>query len=148
MPLGTLNDLDGNASDDLGIQLFSVEFASNTFGDPFMSPEEGGGWGQAFSSLLVTVPEGEVIGGQVMVWAPNDAQEFSTGLGDDGIFLTDDDPVGPIDAGWTLVDLNSEPFEQIRDHLRIAPARRAPLGSDELAPIQIQLHLPGADGLL
>ena len=115
VPLGTLNDLDGNASDDLGIQLFSVEFASNTFGDPFMSPEEGGGWGQAFSSLLVTVPEGEVIGGQVMVWAPNDAQEFSTGLGDDGIFLTDDDPVGPIDAGWTLVDLNSEPFEQIRD---------------------------------
>jgi carboxyl-terminal processing protease len=115
IPLAAFNDLDGNASDDQGVQLFSVEFSSNTFGDPFMSPEEGTGWGQAFSSLAVTVPEGEVIGGQVLIWSPDDQQQFPSGLGDDGIFLTEDDPIAPVPAGWTMIDLNSDPFEQIRD---------------------------------
>jgi len=115
VPLGSHNDVDGNASDDTGVQIFSIEFSSNTVGDPFMSEQEGTGWGQAMSSLVVTVPEGEVVGGQVLVWAPDDQQSFPAGLGSDGIFLTDDDPVDSLEAGWTFVDLNSEPFELVRD---------------------------------
>jgi C-terminal processing protease CtpA/Prc len=115
VPLGTSHDLDGDDSENSGVQLFSVELGVNTFGDPFLSPEEGTGWGQAFSSLAVTSPEGEVIGGQVMLWSPDDEQSFSSGLGDDGIFLTDDDPFAPVEAGWTLIDLNEDPFAFIRD---------------------------------
>ncbi|MCC6704065.1 MAG: PDZ domain-containing protein [Thermomicrobiales bacterium] len=128
VPLGSLNDLDGDANDDPGVQLFSIEFGANTFGDPFMTPEEGTGWGGSFSSLIVTVPESQVVGGQVLVWAPDGEQSFSSGLGPDGIFLTDDDPVAPVEAGWTLIDLNSEPFEQVRDE-----------------SVEVTLH-PGDDG--
>jgi C-terminal processing protease CtpA/Prc len=112
-PRGTINDVDGGEAGS-GVQIYSVEFAANAFGDPFANPLEIQGWSEALSSLVVTVGASEVVGGQVVVWAPDDAQFFPTGLGLDGRFLTDDDPVGPIPAGWTLVDLNAEPFGQIR----------------------------------
>jgi C-terminal processing protease CtpA/Prc len=115
VPLGTSHVFDESDSNAAGVQIFSVEFGVNTYGDPYLSPEEATGWGQALTSLVVTTPEGDVIGGQVLVWSPDDEQSFSTGLGPDGIFLNDDDPIGPVDAGWTLIDLNEDPFELIRD---------------------------------
>jgi C-terminal processing protease CtpA/Prc len=113
-PQGTINDVDGGAGNGAGVQIYSVEFAINAFGDPFTSPLEFTGWGEALSSLVVTVGANEVIGGQVVVWAPDGDQRFPTGFGPDGRLLTDDDPVGSIAPGWTMVDLNAEPFHQIR----------------------------------
>ncbi len=113
-PLGTTNDLTHGEGDGTGVQIYSVEFAANAFGDPFISPTEFTGWGEALSSLVVDPGSREVIGGQVVIWAPDDDQLIPTGLGPDGRFLTDDDPIGPIPAGWTVLDLNPEPFEQIR----------------------------------
>jgi C-terminal processing protease CtpA/Prc len=112
-PDGTINDL-SHGEGEGGVQIYSVEFAANTFGDPFLNRNEFTGWGEALSSLVVDPDSLEVIGGQVVIWAPDDDRLVPTGLGPDGIFLTDDDPVGPIPAGWTLLDLNSDPFEQIR----------------------------------
>jgi C-terminal processing protease CtpA/Prc len=113
-PQGTINDLDGGEGDGNGVQIYSVEFAANTFGDPFNGPSEVSGWGEALSSLEVTVGAAEVIGGQVVIWASDGDQMVPTGLGPDGRFLTEDDPVGPIPAGWTVLDLSADPFEQIR----------------------------------
>ena len=113
-PQGTINDVDGGEGEGSGVQIYSVEFAANAFGNPFLSAIEFTGWGEALSSLVVTVGANEVVGGQVVVWAPDDEQFFPTEFGPDGRFLTDDDPVGPIPAGWTVVDLNAEPFAQIR----------------------------------
>lgn len=98
-----------------GVQVFSLEFSANRVGDPFLGRLEGGGWGTAQSSLEVSDGYWEVIGGRVIVWSPDDEREFSTGFGEDGLFLTEDDPVEPIEAGWTVIDLNDEPFERIRD---------------------------------
>lgn len=113
-PRGTINDLDLGQGAGSGLQIYSVEFAANAFGDPFLGPLEFTGWGEALSSLVVSVGSNEVVGGQVVVWAPDDAQLFPTGFGPDGRFLTGDEPVGPIPAGWTVVDLNTDPFGQIR----------------------------------
>jgi C-terminal processing protease CtpA/Prc len=113
-PQGTVNDLDQGQGDGSGVQLYSLEFSANLVGDRFIGPQEGGGWGEAMSSLEVTVGDGDVVGGKVIVWAPDDQQKFSTGLGPDGIFLTDDDPVVPIAAGWTVVDLDESTFSQVR----------------------------------
>jgi C-terminal processing protease CtpA/Prc len=113
-PRGTINDVDRGQSEGDGVQIYSVEFWANLVGDPYIGPREGGGWGEAMSSLKVTVGDGDVVGGSVIVWSPDDNQLFPTGLGPDGVFLTDDDPLGPIPAGWTVVDLNDSPFTQIR----------------------------------
>jgi C-terminal processing protease CtpA/Prc len=114
VPKGTLNDLDHGQGDGTGVQIYSVAYWANLVGDPYSGPMEGGGWTEVLSTLETTVGNGNVVGGSVVVWAPDDQQLFPTGLGPDGIFLTDDDPVGPIPAGWTVVDLNEETFDQIR----------------------------------
>lgn len=113
-PQGTINDVGHGQGDGKGVQIYSVEFTVNFVGDAFVGPQEGGGWGTADSSLEVTVGDNDVVGGSVVVWAPDDKQLFSTGLGSDGVFLTADDPVGPIPAGWTVVDLNKATFRQLR----------------------------------
>lgn len=113
-PQGTTVDVD-NGAEGNGVQVYSVEFTSNAFGDPFLGPQEGGGWGTALSSLIVANGTFEVTGGTVVVFAPDDQQAFPTGFGDDGLFLTEDDPVEPIEPGWTVVDLNEQPFERLRE---------------------------------
>ena len=114
-PLGTLNDVGNAEGDGTGVQVYSVEYTSNSVGDPFIGPYEGGGWGTAQSSLETRPSDLEVIGGTVVVWAPDDQQAFPTGFGDDGKLFTKDDPTASIPAGWTVVDLNSTPFDQTRD---------------------------------
>ncbi len=114
-PLGNLNDVGNGEGDGTGVQIFSVEYWSNFEGGPFIGPYEGGGWGTAQSSLETRAVDLEVTGGTIAVWAPDDQQAFPTDFGDDGLLLTEDDPTVPIEAGWTVVDLNSSPFGLIRD---------------------------------
>ena len=114
-PLGNLNDVGNGEGDGTGVQVFSVEYWSNFEGGPFIGPYEGGGWGTAQSSLETRAVDLEVTGGTIAVWAPDDQQAFPTDFGDDGLLLTGDDPTGPIEAGWTVVDLNSSPFGFSRD---------------------------------
>ncbi len=114
-PLGTLHDLGNGEGDGTGVQVFSVEYWSNFEGGPFIGPYEGGGWGTAQSSLETRAVDLEVIGGTIAVWAPDDQQAFSTDFGDDGLLMTEDDPTAAIEAGWTVVDLNSSPFGLSRE---------------------------------
>ena len=114
-PLGNLNDVGNADGDGTGVQIYSIEYTSNIVGDPFIGPYEGGGWGTAESSLATRPVDLEVTGGTIAVWAPDDQQVFSTDFGDDGKLFTKDDPTGPIEPGWTVVDLNSSPFGLARD---------------------------------
>ena len=61
----------------------------------------------------MTDPESddEINGGILVVWAPDDQQDFPTGFGEDGKLFTDDDPTASIPAGYNLVDMNAEPFQ-------------------------------------
>ena len=111
IPQGTQVDVDNDGESDAGVQVFAVAFWSNTWGGPFLEERDGHGWSGAYvSTELEPGSEGEIIGGHFIIWAPDDEQEFPTGFGDDGMLFTEDDPVGSVPAGYSIVDLNEEPF--------------------------------------
>src|SRR5688572_27866012 len=111
VPQGTSVDVDNDGDTDIGVQVFAVALWSNTWGDAFIEERDGKGWSSAYSSTLVDAEnDNEITGGTLIVWAPNDDQQFPTGFGDDGLLFTEDDPVGPIAAGYNIVDLDQDPF--------------------------------------
>ncbi len=94
---------------------FAPAYWSNTFGDPFLEKRDqgGGGWSSAFATTRIdTTASGnnEVIGGQYVVWAPDDQQGFPSGFGEDGLLFTADDPIVQLPAGYTIVDMDTDPF--------------------------------------
>ncbi|HKJ27362.1 MAG TPA: S41 family peptidase [Anaerolineales bacterium] len=111
VPQGTLLDVDNNGQEDTGVMVFQIAFWSNTWGGPFLEEREGTGWSGAYTSALVD-PErdGEIIGGRLVIWAPDGEQLFPTGFGDDQMLFTEDDPVTAVPAGYSIVELDSEPF--------------------------------------
>lgn len=111
IPQGTLVDVDHDGEEDTGVQVFAVAYWSNTWGDPFLEPRDGTGWSGAYASTVTDANRNyEIAGGTLIVWAPDDQQEFPTGFGEDEMLFTDDDPVGPIPAGYNVVNLDQEPF--------------------------------------
>ena len=111
IPQGTQSDLDNDGHDDPGVQVFAIAYWVNTWGGPFLEPRDGRGWSTSYVSTI-TDPEkdDEIVGGILVVWAPDDRQSFPSGFGADGKLFTQDDPAAPIPAGYNLVDLNKEPF--------------------------------------
>lgn len=111
IPQGTYVDVDNNGQNDTGVQVFAIAYWSNTWGGPFLEERDGTGWSTAYASTI-TDPENEdeIKGGLLVVWAPDEHQALPIGFGTDGLIFTDDDPTGPIPAGYSLVDLNQEPF--------------------------------------
>jgi C-terminal processing protease CtpA/Prc len=116
VPQGTQVDVDQNGKQDKGVQVFAVSYWSNTWGDPFLEKRDGTGWSNASTSTIVDPDRNnEIVGGTLVVWAPDDAQQFPTGFGPDKMLFTADDPVAPIPAGYNLVDLNQEPFRNYKE---------------------------------
>lgn len=111
VPQGTMVDVDNNGKNDEGVQVFAVAYWSNTWGDPFLEERDGKGWSNAYTSAI-TDPENdnEIIGGTLIVWAPDDLQGFPTSFGADGKLFTADDPTAPIPPGYSLVNLDEQPF--------------------------------------
>ena len=114
LPQATTNDVDNGESGD-GVQVYSVDLSANFVGDPFIQPEEGGGWAAEYTSVSTALGTNEVTGGKLVIWAPDDEQSFPSGFGDDGLLFTDDDPVQGVQPGWTVVELDQPEFDFIRD---------------------------------
>ncbi len=111
IPQATFVDVDNNGQEDTGVQVFAITFQSNTWGDTFLEERDAGGWSGTYASTSVDAERhGEVDGGILLVWSPDEQQGFPTGFGPDNMLFTEDDPTAPIPAGYTLVDLDSEPF--------------------------------------
>jgi C-terminal processing protease CtpA/Prc len=111
-PMGQAADVDNNGQKDAGVQVFVVSYWPNLTGGPY---SEGDDPSRGWPSYLTTAKtdsenKDEVIGGALIVWAPDGKQEFPTGFGADGLLFTEDDPVGPIPAGYSVVNLDSDPF--------------------------------------
>ena len=112
-PEGVFNDVNHDGKEDKGAQIFAVSYSPNLTGGPFSEGDDRSlGWPSYLASIITDAEkEDEVVGGKLIVWTPDANQQFPTGFGADGKLFTDDDPVGAIPAGYSLVDLDKDPFE-------------------------------------
>lgn len=112
LPEGEFNDVDNNGEENAGVQIFVVGYSPNLYGGPFaVGDDRSRGWPSYLATIRTdTENNDEVLGGMLIVWAPDAEQGFPTGYGDDGLLFTADDPVAPIGAGYTFVDLDQSPF--------------------------------------
>lgn len=118
-PQGTLRDVDNNGRADTGVMTFAVAYWTNTFGDPFLEVRDlyGGGWSTAYASTRVSEDwetRREVTGGKYLVYAPDDQQGFPSGFGSDAKLFTEDDPIVTLPQGYTIVDMDTDPFTYLR----------------------------------
>ena len=114
-PKGTLNDVNHDGQADTGVMIFAVAYWTNIWGDPYLERRDqfGGGWSSAYASTKVSDDRDtylEVYGGKVLVYAPDAEQEFPADFGSDARLFTDDDPLRPLPAGWSVIDLDQSPF--------------------------------------
>ncbi|MFN8441954.1 MAG: S41 family peptidase [Caldilineaceae bacterium] len=114
-PKAELRDVDNDGERDTGVMVYAVAYWTNIFGGPFLEERDlqGGGWSTAYSSLRVSGAgdnKYEVIGGNLLVYAPDDQQGFPSGLGADGKLFTADDPTVRLPSGYTVVNLDTTPF--------------------------------------
>ncbi|HEX2697659.1 MAG TPA: hypothetical protein VHM28_08115, partial [Anaerolineales bacterium] len=111
-PSGQMVDVDNNGKDDKGVQVFAVSYWPNLTGGPYSEGDDPSrGWPTYLASIVTdSENQDEVISGNLVVWAPDGNQKFPTGFGADKKLFTADDPVGPIPAGYSIVNLDKEPF--------------------------------------
>ncbi|MBE2268147.1 MAG: PDZ domain-containing protein [Anaerolinea sp.] len=112
-PGGVLADVDNDGESDTGVSLYNLNFTFNGVGDPFVDNREFIYYRSSSQSLDYETLY-QVNGGRVLVWSPDAEQGFPSGFGDDGELFTEDDPTVGIPEGWTVVDLDTEPFTFIR----------------------------------
>jgi C-terminal processing protease CtpA/Prc len=111
VPQGTFVDVDNDSAEDKGVQIFAVAYWPNVWGDTFLEERDGTGWsGAHVSTITDPARDHEITGGILIVWAPDDQQEFPTDFGSDGMLFTDDDTTAPIPSGYNIVNLDEEPF--------------------------------------
>lgn len=120
-PQGTYNDVDNNGREDRGVMIFAVAYWHNVWGDPFLDvrDQNGGGWSGAYASTRSSNdPEqrSEIVGGKYLIYAPDDAQGFPSGFGEDGLLFTEDDPIVSVPQGYTIVNMDALPFTFDRAH--------------------------------
>jgi len=111
-PAGMFNDVDHDGKEETGVQVFVVAYWPNLYGDPYSVGDDASrGWPAYLASIIAdTENQDEVIGGKLVIWSPDNAQDFPSGFGEDGLLFTEDDPVTAVPAGYTIVDLDQEPF--------------------------------------
>lgn len=107
-PDGHFVDVDNNGRQDDGVQVFAVGYWS----DPFaLHDERSLGWPTELVSTINDPERGdEVTGGKLVVYAADAKQQFPTDFGPDSKLFTADDPMAPLAAGYTVVDLGARPF--------------------------------------
>lgn len=114
-PKGTLRDVDNDGQTDTGVMVFAPAYWNNVFGDPYLEERDlfGGGWSSAYVSTRISESfetQGEVIGGKYVIYAPEAGQGFPAGFGPDRLLFTADDPIAIIPQGYSVVEMDSEPF--------------------------------------
>lgn len=109
-PNGELRDVDQDGELDAGVMTFELLIIDNVYGDPFAQERDSlaGYPSLVFSDDAVNF--GDIIGGKMIIYAPDDRQGFPAGFGADGELFTADDPIVSVPAGYSIVDFDSDPF--------------------------------------
>jgi C-terminal processing protease CtpA/Prc len=117
IPEGILNDVNQNNKKDSGVQIFVLTYSPNLTGGPFSEGDDKSyGWPAYLASVKTDAEnKDEITGGKLLIWAPDSAQEFPSGFGTDGLLFTADDPLMKVQAGYSVIDLDKNPFTVIRD---------------------------------
>ncbi|MBL8162514.1 MAG: peptidase S41, partial [Anaerolineae bacterium] len=115
VPDAELRDVDNDGETDTGVMVYAIAYWSNIWGDAYLEERDlqGGGWSGAYASTRISPDpsaKGELIGGKYLVFAPDDQQGFPSGFGEDGKLFTEDDPTVRLPQGYTVVDMDSDPF--------------------------------------
>lgn len=98
-----------------GVMVFAISYWSNLFGDAYLEERDqlGVGWSTSYVSTRVSrraATRGEIEGGILLIYAPEEGAAFPLDFGADERLFTEDDPLGLLPAGWTLVNLDERPF--------------------------------------
>jgi C-terminal processing protease CtpA/Prc len=112
-PLGSLRDVDNNGQQNTGVQIYQVALENNRFGDIHLEKRDMQGWTPEYSSGKFSInPKTlyEYTGGNILVYAPDDRQGFPSAFGADKKLFTADDPIVRLPQGFTLVNLDTDPF--------------------------------------
>ena len=114
-PNGDYRDVNHDGKKDKGVQIFGIAYWVNIWGDPYLEVRDlyGGGWSTAYASFSVSPDpsqNGEVNGGKYIVYSPDDQQDFPSGFGADHKLFTNDDPLVRLPQGYTVVDMDTDPF--------------------------------------
>jgi hypothetical protein len=116
-PEGDYDDVDNNGKENKGVQIFAVAYSPNLTGGVFAEGDDRSlGWPSYLASVKTdSENKDEVTGGKLVIWAPDAAQKFPSGFGNDGLLFTGDDPEMSVPAGYSIIDLDTTPFSIIRD---------------------------------
>ena len=116
-PQGLYNDVDQDNQTEQGVQIFTVGYSPNLTGDIFSTGDDRSlGWPSYLASVKTdSENQDEVTGGRLVIWADDGGQQFPGSFGEDGLLFTADDPQMDIPAGFSVIDLDSEPFTIIRE---------------------------------
>lgn len=115
VPSGGLRDVDNNGNEDTGVMVFAIAHWTNLFGDRFLEERDlhGGGWSTGYASTRASdevETRLEIIGGKFIIYAPDENQGFPSGFGADSLLFTEDDPIVIVPQGYSVVDMDAEPF--------------------------------------
>lgn len=111
MPGGTLLDFDGDDTTPPAVQVYATATYIDFLGDIYVNRGES----PLDLSIRVEPMSYAIIGGHVVVWAANQGEWFPNGLGRDGALFTGDESLMMLPAGWSVIDLDSDPFTIIRN---------------------------------
>ena len=118
LPPGVLVDVDNNSQDDPGVRILAVAVQANTIGAPFLGKDEFRGWSTVWTSARIdSENRDEIMGGKLIVWAPDNKQAFPSDFGPDKLLFTEDDPTKYIEEGYTIVNLDNNPFTFTKEQI-------------------------------
>ena len=115
-PRGVASDVNPDDQKEVGLQIFAVAYGPNLSGGPFSEGDDKSyGWPSYLASVRTdTENNDEVVGGKLVIFAPDADQDFPAGFGTDGLLFTADDPMMTVPAGYSVIDLDQTPFAQSR----------------------------------
>ena len=117
VPEGNLNDVNHDSRKDSGVQIFALTYSPNLTGGPYSEGDDKSfGWPAYLASVKTdTENKDEITGGKLLIWSPDGAQQFPSSFGADGLLFTADDPIMAVPAGYSVIDLDKNPFANLRD---------------------------------
>lgn len=106
-PTGTLLDVDNDGEQDTGVQIFSAIVGANLNSSSHLEQLDQIG---DLVSYLVDPATGEITEGSLLIFAPDAEQGFPSGIGEDGLLFTADDPAVSVPQGYTVVSFGPDGF--------------------------------------